>query len=84
MIRSRFKVNDEDPRPVLWPIKHPYWVTGHGDDHAIVVAYADDEAEVMRNWPDARDLDSTPVDGYHFTDRFPRPTWFNDTSKDTA
>lgn len=63
MIRSRFKVNAEDPRPVHWPIKHPYWCTGYDADeddqeYAILVAYADDEDEILRNWPDARDLES--------------------------
>lgn len=25
MIRARFRVNEDDYRPVTWPIKHPYW-----------------------------------------------------------
>lgn len=81
MIRCRFKANADDPRPVNWPIKHPYWVTGEAGDgsYAIVVAYADDETEVMRNWPDARDVDSSPAKMYAFTDRFPKPDWFKGT-----
>lgn len=75
MIRCRFRCGDVDYRPVNWPIKHPYWCTGFGEGYAIIVAYADDEAEVLRNWPDAHDLDSTPVEGYVFTDRFPKPDW---------
>lgn len=75
MIRCRFRTNENDPRPVNWPIKHPYWITGYGDDHAVVVAYADDEAEILRNWPDASDLDSEDAAEYTFTDRFPKPKW---------
>lgn len=77
MIRCRFYVPDEDPRPIHWPIKHPYWITGiRGDGASTLVAYADDEAEIMRNWPDAEELDSTEVTEYTFTSRFPRPDWF--------
>lgn len=77
MIRARFKANPEDPRPVNWPIKHPYWITGYGEDHAIVVAYADDEEEILSNWPEATEIDSEIEETYTFTSRFPRPDWFN-------
>jgi len=82
MIRARFKANEDDPRPVNWPIKHPYWVTGYGDDCAIVVAYADDVAEIMRNWPDATDVDEEEVDQYLFSSRFKKPEWFKGTDDD--
>jgi hypothetical protein len=79
MIRARFHVNAEDPRPVNWPIKHPYWVTGYGDGHAIIVAYADDEDEIYRNWPDAEVFTFVHgVTGYTFTDRFAKPDWFKE------
>jgi len=84
MIRARFKVNAEDYRPVEWPIKHPYWCTGYGGDdgaeYAIIVAYADEEEEIRRLWPDAAEVDSDHVDGYKFTDRFPRPDWLKDAA----
>lgn len=81
MIRARFYANLDDPRPVHWPIKHPYWVSGTTDTHSIVVAYADNEREIHRNWPDAERVDAHAVDahamdGYTFTDRFPRPSWW--------
>ena len=63
MIRARFHVNKEDYRPVNWPIKHPYWCTGYGADYAVIVAYADGEAEILRNWPDASHIDSDEADG---------------------
>ncbi|HVM91365.1 MAG TPA: hypothetical protein VMT67_01065 [Terriglobales bacterium] len=79
MIRARFQVNEDDPRPVNWPIKHPYWVTGYGDDHAIIVAYADDLGEIMRNWPDARKFSFVyEATEYTFTDRFEWPEWFKE------
>lgn len=76
MIRCRFKANLEDSRPINWPVKHPWWETGFNDTHAIVVSYADDEAEILRNWPEAIDLDSEECDSYTFTSRFPCPEWF--------
>jgi hypothetical protein len=79
MIRARFEANHDDPRPINWPIKHPYWVTGFSLDesHATIVAYADDEAEILANWPEANNIDSDEVDEYSFSSRFPQPTWFS-------
>src|SRR3990167_1139298 len=77
MIRVRFKVNVEDYRPVNWPIKHPYWCGGFGDDYSILISYADDESYIVENWPEATDIESQEVDGYIFTDRFPKPDWFH-------
>ena len=80
MIRVRFKANGEDYRPVNWPVKHPYWCSGYGDDYSIVISYADNEEYIFANWPEAKDLDAEEVDGYSFSDRFPKPDWF--TTKD--
>ena len=86
MIRARFRVYAEDSRPVEWPIKHPYWVTGYGDGYDILVAYADDEAEILRLWPEAEQIDADPAESYKFTDRFYEPEWFKaqrTTTQDT-
>lgn len=76
MIRARFKANLHDCRPIKWPIKHPYWRTGEGDTYSIIVAYADDIAEIKTNWPEAEDIEADEVTGYEFGGRFPRPSWF--------
>ena len=78
MIRARFKANYDDYRPVVWPVKHPYWCSGTAGDenHSIVIAYADDEAEILTNWPEATDIDAEEVTEYVFTDRFQKPEWF--------
>ena len=76
MLRVRFKANLDDPRPIHWPVKHPWWCTGESETHSIVVSYADDEQYIHDNWPEATDLESTEEAGYVFTDRFPRPDWF--------
>lgn len=80
MIRTRFKLPVDDYRPVVWPIKHPYWCSGQSldpDNHYFwIVAYADDEQEIMENWPEAEELDSEEVEEYEFTTRFTKPDWW--------
>ncbi len=80
MLRVRFKANHDDYRPVNWPVKHPYWCTGYAMDggYSIVVSYADNEQYIYQNWPEATDLDIEEVDEYLFTDRFPKPDWFDE------
>ncbi len=75
MIRARFKANADDFRPVKWPVKHPYWCTGYGEGYSIVVAYADNETEVLENWPEATEIDAEDVSEYSFSNRFPKPDW---------
>lgn len=79
MIRCRFKQPMDDPRPITWPIMHPYWVSGEGIDEGgeyhIIVAYADSEEEIVSLWPEATNLDSEEATEYCFTSRFPKPDW---------
>lgn len=80
MIRARFRANYDDYRPVNWPVKHPYWCTGYAADgsHSIVVSYADNMEEILQNWPEATDIEYTEENEYKFTDRFPKPEWFQE------
>jgi hypothetical protein len=84
LMRVRFQANATDYRPVEWPVKHPYWCTGYGStaggEHAIVVAYVEDEADIKRNWPEAADItfSQTDAETYTFTDRFQPPDWINE------
>lgn len=83
MLRVRFRANIADPRPVNWPVKHPFWVTGEvmwatkRTAYPTVVSYADDENYIFENWPEASHLKIiTEVDDYQFTERFPKPDWW--------
>ena len=76
MIRARFHANEDDYRPVNWPVKYPYWCTGYGDDYSIVVAYADDKAEILSNWPEATHIDIEEDAEIKFSGRFPKPDWY--------
>ena len=75
MIRARFYANLEDYRPVNWPIKHPYWCTGANEESSIIVAYADNVEEILKNWPEAEHIDAETADCYIFSERFPKPDW---------
>jgi hypothetical protein len=76
MIRVRFHANADDYRPINWPVKHPYWCSGSGEGYSIVISYADDVDYIMKNWPEATNLDIEERSEYTFTDRFPKPDWF--------
>lgn len=73
MIRARFHVNDS--RPVNFPTKHPYWVTYSHVDLTVMVAYAEDEAELLSNWPDATEIEINPQDVV-FTSQLMNAGWF--------
>ena len=80
MLRVRFQANYEDPRPINWPVKHPFWITGEAGDgsYKTVVSYADDYEYIYENWPEAANLTSERVEEYTFTDRFAKPDWFKE------
>jgi hypothetical protein len=78
MIRARFLANSDDYRPVKWPPPGPYWCSGYDpDDIPIVIAYAKDQAEILQFWPEATKIDVDECETYTFTNRFPKPEWFN-------
>lgn len=85
MIRARFKVIIDDYNPITWPIKHPYWCSGSFtpepehpmfEDGYVLIAYADSVDDIKENWPEAFDIEYEERDCYTFTDRFPKPEWF--------
>lgn len=88
MIRARFTVAVEggDYRPLQWPIKYPYWcsgykLTGTVDEPqvgaAILIAFADQVEDITALWPEAADIEASEVAGVTFSERFPKPDWYN-------
>lgn len=75
-LRCRFKANEHDYRPIVFPPPGPFWCTGYGDDFSIVVAYVKTIEQVTEFWPEASDIDSEECDEITYTDRFPRPSWY--------
>lgn len=76
-LRHRFQANLADPRPVTFPPPGPYWVSGLGEDYAIVVAYLPPDVEVSTYWPEAKEVESEERASLTFTDRFPKPEWWS-------
>ena len=79
MLRVRFEANPDDFRPVHWPIEYPYWCSGYGENYSIIVAYADSLEYILKNWPEAENIDIMQSDcKIEFTDRFPKPEWWKE------
>lgn len=78
MHRFRFRVPGDDGRPISFPPEGPFWITGYGDDYVTVVAYSSDLETLTREdrWPDALDIDDEGPTEVSFSDRFPRPEWW--------
>lgn len=77
--RLRFYVDDDDPRPVEWPLPDGccYWISGvNHDGKSVLVAYMR-PSQMARFWPDAEEVGDLGVYSKAlFTDRFPRPDYF--------
>lgn len=76
MNRYRFHANEDDWRSVVWPPVGPCWCTGYGDGYSVVVAYASSEDDIKRQWPEASDIDVTEDVPIQFSERFPKPDWW--------
>ena len=81
MYRFRFKLSKsathEDYRPVLWPIKNPYWCSGESSTHFTMVAFAESRDDILRPWPEAEDIEASELyEAPVFTSRFPAPLWY--------
>jgi hypothetical protein len=78
--RIRFFANEDDYRSVIWPPLGPYWCSGYGDDHSVVVAYlphGTTDKDLKKYWPEARDIDRMQEDvQISFSDRFSKPDWW--------
>lgn len=85
MIRARFYIKFEDCgndyRPVKWPIKYPYWCTGESNDSFVIVAYADDIAQIKELWPEAYNIETEEAKTMVFNSRFPKPNWYKEDTK---
>lgn len=77
-LRVRFKANLDDYRPIKWPPVGPYWCSGYGETHAIVIAYVRSLDQIIEYWPEAIDLDAEEYAEIKFSDRFPKPQWWNE------
>lgn len=86
MYWCRFYINieevKEDYRPVVWPIKYPYWCSGETEKDFILVAYVDSLDDLYKQWPEAKNIDSEKVKKIEFSSRFPKPDWYTEEKKE--
>lgn len=76
-LRYRFKTYSvQDSRPLLFNPKYPWWESGYSDEHATIIAWLPAGANLYNYWDDAFDVESTEHDKIEFTDRFPKPNYF--------
>ena len=80
--RYRFQTESvDDPRPLIFNPKYPWWCTGYAGDesYATIVAYLPDEENLLNYWDDASDVDYTEEEEITFSGRFPKPEYFKDS-----
>lgn len=79
--RYRFKTESvDDPRPLIFNPKYPWWCTGEAGDgsYATIVAYLPANEDLLRYWDDASDVELTTEKSIEFSGRFPKPEYFKD------
>lgn len=80
--RYRFHANFDDPRPVKFPPPGPWWESGFAanEEYSVVVAYLPSAAKLGHYWPEASEVTFTEETEIHFTDRFPKPDWWQEVA----
>lgn len=78
-IRARFHADADDYRPIKWPPVGPYWYSGYALDgsYIVVIAYVRNIEQVREYWPEADEIRFSEESEIRFTERFPKPEWWN-------
>jgi len=81
--RFRFYTKSVDEyRPLSFNPKFPWWCSGTGssgdDEYAVIVAYLPRDEPIYKYWNDAYEVDFTWEDEITFSDRFPKPDYFEE------
>ena len=76
--RARFKSNADDFRPIYKGKnpQGPWWCSGYQDESAIIIAFVKNEETLLKQWPEAKEIDIDEVEKPTFSDRFPKPDWW--------
>lgn len=75
--RYRFKTfSINDYRPLIFNPKYPWWCSGQNDETATIIAYLPSSEHLSDYWDDASELESTEHDTIEFSDRFPKPDYY--------
>lgn len=70
----------DDYRPLIFNPKYPFWCSGYGDETATIIAWLPADEDLLKYWDDADDIDYTEHSEIKFSDRFPRPSYFEEQS----
>lgn len=80
-LRVRFQTTESDYRPIVFPAPGPWWCSGSSSTHNILIAYVKDLNQILEFWPEAEHIeDPEEQEEITFTDRFPKPSWWNTES----
>lgn len=91
--RYRFKTRYTDWRPAIFNPKYPYWCTGEGfetlrcidgdqqeeNGYFTIVAYLPEGEDLLKYWDDAEEIEFTEREEIKFSDRFPKPEWYEES-----
>lgn len=72
----------KDYRPLIFNPKYPWWCSGFGDKHAVIVAYLPEHEDLYEYWDDAYNVEYSEHDKIEFSSRFPKPKYFVETGED--
>ncbi len=61
--------NDENP-------EGPWWCSGYSENNAVIVAYVKSEDTILKQWPEAENIEIETIEKPTFSDRFPKPKWW--------
>jgi hypothetical protein len=77
MIRAKFLCQHDMAHPVRWPPPGPYWLEHYDvSGFAHLVAYAANEVELRKFWPDLWDLSYEITNDIMYDDEYPKPEWW--------
>jgi hypothetical protein len=77
--RYRFKTKSiEDYRPIEFNPNYPWWCSGTGDDHVVIICYLPKDEDLLQYWDDAYDIECESRGSIEFSERFPKPSYFID------
>lgn len=69
-----------DPRPICWPVFHPFWTVSQKAEGNVMMAYVDSLDQVKMFWPEAENITihEEGVMQYAFNKDFPELPWLEE------
>lgn len=80
--RYRFSTRSvDDYRPLIFNPAYPWWCSATAGDgqSVVIVAYLPAGESLQRYWDDAFEIDYTDEETITFSERFPRPEYYQES-----